>query len=88
MAFPSPIGGVPFPSDFAPSIIFAILYGLLLPVLAYRIIDRKSRNALLIGTTAFAIERLAYFLLLIFKDVNNGVNFEGGNILPASRAIA
>src|ERR1700734_386912 len=29
--FPSPIGGVAFPSDFAPSIIFAVMYGLLLP---------------------------------------------------------
>lgn len=64
MEFPSPVGGVAFPSDFAPSIIFAILYGLLLPVLACRIINRKSRNALLIGTAAFAIERCVFSIYI------------------------
>ncbi|EGO00256.1 hypothetical protein SERLA73DRAFT_160202, partial [Serpula lacrymans var. lacrymans S7.3] len=63
IAFPSPVGGVPFPSDFAPSVLFAVLYGLLLPVAAYRIADKRSRTVLLVGSTVFAIERLVIFSL-------------------------
>lgn len=55
--FPSPIGGVAFPSDLAPSIIFAIMYGLLLPLLGYRIWNRKSRNVMLGGSLVFGVER-------------------------------
>jgi hypothetical protein len=55
--FPSPIGGVAFPSDFAPSIIFAVMYGLLLPLMGYRIFNKKSRNLMLGGSLTFGIER-------------------------------
>ncbi|KAF7976071.1 hypothetical protein HWV62_7624 [Athelia sp. TMB] len=60
MEFPSPVGGLPLPSsDFAPSVVFAILYGLLLPLLVHRVLDRRYRNTLLINTSTFAIERSA-----------------------------
>ena len=55
--FPSPIGGVPFQVDFFPSILFACLYALLVPVVLWRIIHPRSRNGVLIGTTLFSIER-------------------------------
>jgi hypothetical protein len=55
--FPSPIGGVAFPFDYAPSIIFAILYGLLLPLLGYRAFQKKSRTMMLSGSFSFGIER-------------------------------
>lgn len=57
---PSPVGGVPLSSDFAPSIIFAVMYGLLVPVIFYRLISPKSRNTLLIGTSTFAVERCVH----------------------------
>ncbi|KIM78881.1 hypothetical protein PILCRDRAFT_792847, partial [Piloderma croceum F 1598] len=40
------------PSDFAPCIIFVILYDSLLQVLVYRIQDKRSRNTMLIDTLA------------------------------------
>ncbi|KAF7983777.1 hypothetical protein HWV62_18986 [Athelia sp. TMB] len=64
MEFPSPVGGLPLPSsDFAPSVVFAILYGLLLPLLVHRVLDRRYRNTLLINTSTFAIERVVILSL-------------------------
>ncbi|EGO25807.1 hypothetical protein SERLADRAFT_388314, partial [Serpula lacrymans var. lacrymans S7.9] len=63
IAFPSPVGGVPFPSDFAPSVLFAVLYGLLVPVMAYRVANKKSRTFLLVGSITFSIERIVLFSL-------------------------
>lgn len=60
--FPSPVGGVPFPADFAPSVVFAVLYSCLIPLLAYRVLDAKSRNTLVVGTAVFVIERCVLFL--------------------------
>lgn len=37
--FPAPVGRFIFPSDFAPSIVFAILYGLTLPLVVYGAYD-------------------------------------------------
>ncbi|KAM5543025.1 hypothetical protein V8D89_003409 [Ganoderma adspersum] len=59
--FPAPVGGVPFPLDFAPSILFAVLYGLMVPVVVYRMVHPRSRNGVLIGTTIFSIERVVAF---------------------------
>ena len=55
--FPAPVGGLVLPSDFAPSIIFAALYGLLLPLVVYRLTNRDSQTVLLIGRTIFTVER-------------------------------
>ena len=57
MAFPSLVGGTLVQEDFAPSILFAILYGSLVPLAAFRLLGRSSRTTLLIGTIAFGIER-------------------------------
>ncbi|TCD60128.1 hypothetical protein EIP91_010690 [Steccherinum ochraceum] len=59
--FPSPIGGVPFSSDYAPSVLFAILYALLVPAIIWRLVSPRSRNFVLIGTIAFAVERVVIF---------------------------
>ena len=55
--FPSPVGGVPFPVDFAPSVLFACLYALTAPVALWRHIHPRSRNCVLIRTTLSSIER-------------------------------
>lgn len=86
MEFPSPVGGVPFPSDYAPSILFAVMYGLLLPLLAYRILDRKSRNTLLIGTALFSIERS---VLLSYQSLQYScAPFQDRDIFATSYTIA
>ncbi|KAF5328866.1 hypothetical protein D9619_011724 [Psilocybe cf. subviscida] len=61
--FPAPIGGKIDNDDFAPSILFAVLYGLLLPLVAYRMLHRRSRTLLLLGSAIFAIERIVVFSL-------------------------
>jgi len=61
--FPSPVGGVPLSQDFVPSIVFTVLYALLLPVFAYRLYKRESRTLALFRTMAFCIERVVVFSL-------------------------
>lgn len=60
--FPSPVGGVLFPGDFAPSILFAVLYGMLLPMALYRMLHKKL--LLLIGSLTFTIERQVHSMVL------------------------
>ncbi|TFK20920.1 hypothetical protein FA15DRAFT_673029 [Coprinopsis marcescibilis] len=78
MVFPSPVGGLPLPLDFAPTILFAVLYGLLLPLLAYRIIDRRSRTWLLFGTSLFAVERVVVFGLRAMQATNESRRLSRG----------
>ncbi|KDQ64161.1 hypothetical protein JAAARDRAFT_187527 [Jaapia argillacea MUCL 33604] len=59
--FPSPIGGVALSSDLAPSIIFAIIYAILVPFNIYRLFFRKSRTIMVFGTFLFVIERSVIF---------------------------
>ena len=59
--FPTPVGGTALPVDFAPSILFAALYGILSSLVFFRLLDRRSRTLLLIGTAIFSIERFAVF---------------------------
>ena len=61
--FPAPVGGAPFPIDFAPSILFVGLYALLIPVIIWRALDRRSRTIALLGTACLAIERYAAYVL-------------------------
>ncbi|KAH9913855.1 uncharacterized protein B0H18DRAFT_1147056 [Fomitopsis serialis] len=61
--FPSPIGGIPFPHDFTPALIFTILYALTVPVAVWRMIDKRSRSLSYIGTVTFSVERIADFAI-------------------------
>ncbi|KAI0669622.1 hypothetical protein C8Q78DRAFT_1080325 [Trametes maxima] len=61
--FPVPVGGAPFDIDFVPSILFAVLYGLLAPVALYRLSRRRSRTLVLIGTSIMTIEHIVAFYL-------------------------
>ncbi|KAL0945507.1 hypothetical protein HGRIS_000991 [Hohenbuehelia grisea] len=63
MTFPTPVGGASLPADFAPSILFAVLYGCLVPVLLWRTFHRRSRNLLTLGSITFSIERIVVFAL-------------------------
>jgi len=59
--FPAPIGGTVLANDFAPSILFAVLYSTLMPLMFRRLWYRQFRCTLLIGTIIFSIERIALF---------------------------
>ncbi|KAK7692652.1 hypothetical protein QCA50_004285 [Cerrena zonata] len=61
--FPSPIGGTPFAIDFAPSILFAVLYGLVIPIGIYRLTMPKSRTVLSSGTIGFTVEHVVIMAL-------------------------
>jgi len=70
MTFPSPVGGVSLTRDYAPSILFAALFGLLLPGFVYRLSNKHSRNWLIVGTFCVSIERVIVFSLRA-AQVNN-----------------
>ncbi|KAI0663964.1 hypothetical protein C8Q70DRAFT_905702 [Cubamyces menziesii] len=70
--FPVPIGGAPLPIDFAPSIVFVVLYALLLPIIIMRVLDRRARCIVLVGTAMFAIEHIVTFSLRAYASRNAG----------------
>ncbi|KAF8812921.1 hypothetical protein BYT27DRAFT_7158810 [Phlegmacium glaucopus] len=76
--FPAPVGGTALPADFAPSILFAILYACLVPLMLYRMIDRRSRCILLIGTIPFSVERVVIFALRAVQARNDQRRFSKG----------
>ncbi|KAF9462286.1 hypothetical protein BDZ94DRAFT_1166123 [Collybia nuda] len=78
MSFPSPIGGTSFPADFAPSILFAVLYALLVPLMLYRVYDKRSRTTLLIGSVIFGVERVVIFSLRAAQSHNESKRLSKG----------
>ncbi|KAM6502158.1 hypothetical protein JOM56_002135 [Amanita muscaria] len=63
MEFPAPIGGTALPIDYSPSVLFAVLYAALLPLIIFRLIDKRSRSILLISTSIFSVERIIIYSL-------------------------
>ncbi|KAF9050267.1 hypothetical protein BJ165DRAFT_1609218 [Panaeolus papilionaceus] len=77
--FPAPIGGIPQPNvDFAPSILFAILYTFLVPLMAYRMFHRRSRTILILGPLCFAIERIIIFSLRALMSRRDSARYSKG----------
>ena len=60
MTFPAPIGGVPFKSDFAPSIAFACAYAILCIVAIFRLSKRTTRTLVVLSPLAFSLERSVF----------------------------
>ncbi|KAF8902943.1 hypothetical protein CPB84DRAFT_1678411 [Gymnopilus junonius] len=76
---PAPVGGTALPADFAPSIVFAILYALIAPFMIYRVLlKRRSRTLLLIGTVIFSIERVVVFSLRAAQSRSEEKRFSHG----------
>ncbi|KAI0685816.1 hypothetical protein C8T65DRAFT_747727 [Cerioporus squamosus] len=69
---PSPIGGVPFPIDFVPSVLFSFLHGLLIPIFVWRMALPRTRNYVIIGTGIFTIERTVFFALRAYAAHHAG----------------
>jgi len=75
---PAPIGGTVLPDDFAPSILFAILYAILVPLMLYRILGRRSRCIILIGSILFSVERVVIFSLRAVQARDDSRRFSNG----------
>ncbi|KAF4566561.1 hypothetical protein AB1N83_003862 [Pleurotus pulmonarius] len=64
MTFPTPTGGASIlQEDFAPSILFAVLYGCMLPLILYRLAHRRSRTLVIAGCASLSIERIVVLSL-------------------------
>lgn len=70
-AFPAPVGGVPSPGDFPPSLFFEIAYILLIPLIAFRWSRKTSRTLVLIGVTATSVERCVPYCLYSTNVLNS-----------------
>ncbi|EPS95065.1 hypothetical protein FOMPIDRAFT_1133221 [Fomitopsis schrenkii] len=68
--FPAPIGGVPSPGDFPPSLFFEIAYIFLIPLLALRWSRKTSRTLVIMGVTFTSVERLVSFGLRMAQANN------------------
>jgi hypothetical protein len=70
--FPAPIGGTVMQDDFAPSVLFVVLYSTLLSFVFRRLWWSRTRCLLLLGTIPFIIERIILFnLRSVQANVNN-----------------
>ncbi|RPD57706.1 hypothetical protein L226DRAFT_573586 [Lentinus tigrinus ALCF2SS1-7] len=66
--FPSPIGGVPFPEDLVPSILFSTLHALLIPIFVWRLVRSRTRTLVLLGVCCFTIERTVFHALRAYAS--------------------
>jgi len=55
--------GLPMHADLAPSIVFLVLYLVLLPIFAWRFISRSSRTMVLLRPAIFVVVRLITYVL-------------------------
>ncbi|KAG8739500.1 hypothetical protein FRC10_005563 [Ceratobasidium sp. 414] len=74
------IGGIPVHADIAPSIVFAVLYALLLPNIIYNFFIRKPRawNTIQISTVIFAVERIAWCIIRAVQGAHPEKRMSGG----------
>ncbi|KAJ7630553.1 hypothetical protein FB45DRAFT_793104 [Roridomyces roridus] len=64
MLSPSLVGGIVLREyDLPGAIVFAAVYGLLVPALVYRYVDGRSRVTIVIQTLCYALERVVLFSL-------------------------
>ncbi|CAE6515512.1 unnamed protein product [Rhizoctonia solani] len=75
-----PIGGIPVSEDLAPSIVFAVLYALLLPNVIYNFFIRKPRawTIIQISTVIFAVERIAWCIIRAVQAAHPEKRTSGG----------
>ncbi|KAH7322286.1 hypothetical protein B0J17DRAFT_245260 [Rhizoctonia solani] len=75
-----PVGGIPASEDLAPSIVFAVLYALLLPNIIYNFFIRKPRawNVIQISTVIFAVERIAWCIIRAVQAAHPEKRTSGG----------
>jgi len=74
------VGGIPVHADIAPSVVFAVLYALLLPNIINNFFIRKPRgwNAIQISTVIFAVERIAWCIIRAVQGAHPEKRTSGG----------
>ncbi|QRV82536.1 hypothetical protein RhiJN_10551 [Ceratobasidium sp. AG-Ba] len=74
------VGGIPVHADIAPSVVFAVMYALLLPNIINNFFIRKPRawNGIQISTVIFAVERIAWCIIRAVQGVHPDKRLSGG----------
>ncbi|QRV82537.1 proteophosphoglycan protein [Ceratobasidium sp. AG-Ba] len=74
------VGGIPVHADIAPSVVFAIMYALLLPNIINNFFIRKPRawNTIQISTVIFAVERIAWCIIRAVQGAHPDKRLSGG----------
>ncbi|KAL0945506.1 hypothetical protein HGRIS_000990 [Hohenbuehelia grisea] len=78
MTFPTPVGGASLPFDFAPSVLFAVMYGCLVPILLWRCVHPRSWTLATAGSVIFSIERIVVFALRASQSNNESRRLSPG----------
>ncbi|KAH6902476.1 hypothetical protein BKA70DRAFT_672663 [Coprinopsis sp. MPI-PUGE-AT-0042] len=73
MVFPSPIGGIPLPSELGACILFIVLYACLLPLMVRNVLDRRSRTIVSLVVMLYSIERIGTYTLRALQTRNEGL---------------
>ncbi|KIP06617.1 hypothetical protein PHLGIDRAFT_72441 [Phlebiopsis gigantea 11061_1 CR5-6] len=63
VSFPAPVGGVPFEEDFAPSVIFAVVFAILVFLGVYRLARASTRTLVILAPLIFCTERVVTWSL-------------------------
>ncbi|KZT68394.1 hypothetical protein DAEQUDRAFT_727971 [Daedalea quercina L-15889] len=71
--FPVPIGGVPFPGELPPSLLFEIAYILIIPLIVFRFVTKASRTMVIMGVTFTTGERIMNFAFRIAQADNSNL---------------
>jgi len=64
-------GGFPTSKDFAPSIVFLVLYAITTPILIWRLVRRQDRTVVLIRPTIFVGMRFAMLIIRAIEAKQN-----------------
>ncbi|QRV96529.1 hypothetical protein RhiJN_24547 [Ceratobasidium sp. AG-Ba] len=74
------VGGIPVHADIAPSVVFAVMYALLLPNIINNFFIRKPRawNGIQISTVIFAVERIAWCIIRAVQGAHPDKRLSGG----------
>ncbi|QRV96508.1 proteophosphoglycan protein [Ceratobasidium sp. AG-Ba] len=74
------VGGIPVHADIAPSVVFAVMYALLLPNIINNFFIRKPRawNGIQISTVIFSVERIAWCIIRAVQGAHPDKRLSGG----------
>ncbi|KAH7099971.1 hypothetical protein BKA62DRAFT_620637, partial [Auriculariales sp. MPI-PUGE-AT-0066] len=88
LRIPTPVGGIPMHIDAAPSIVFAVLYGLLFPFIISRFFIPGRRSMLLINVILCTVERVVVYSLRATQALNPGRRTSSGLLIYLQLSFA
>ncbi|KAH6914503.1 hypothetical protein BKA70DRAFT_1095362 [Coprinopsis sp. MPI-PUGE-AT-0042] len=78
MTFPSPVGGIPLPSELGACILFILLYACLLPLVVRILRDKHSRTFVCAGIIMLSIERIVMYILRAVQTQKESLRLHEG----------